>query len=201
LLCQCNRTHKSQLFRTKRKRRALLKNPAGGNEAGWPRVQFLLVFGGLLIYGIVSRLGDEKTVRAETAQMAAPSVSVATPQRSAPAQEIVLPGNVQPFISSPVYSRTNGYLKNWFFDIGAHVKKGQLLAVVETPEVDQQLLQSRSNLATAQANLKLAEITKNRYQGLLATHAVAQQDADNALGTYSANKAIVEANQANVKPA
>jgi len=159
----------------------------------------LLVFGGLLIYGIVSRLGDEKTVRAETAQMAAPSVSVATPQRSAPAQEIVLPGNVQPFISSPVYSRTNGYLKNWFFDIGAHVKKGQLLAVVETPEVDQQLLQSRSNLATAQANLKLAEITKNRYQGLLATHAVAQQDADNALGTYSANKAIVEANQANVK--
>jgi len=73
------------------------------------------------------------------------------------------------------------------------------LAVVETPEVDQQLLQSRSNLATAQANLKLAEITKNRYQGLLATHAVAQQDADNALGTYSANKAIVEANQANVK--
>src|SRR5882757_7535470 len=159
----------------------------------------LVVFGGLLVYGIVTRLADEKTVSAETAQMAAPSVSVATPQRSAPSQEIVLPGNVQPFISSPVYSRTNGYLKKWYFDIGAHVKKGQLLAVVETPEVDQQLLQSRSNLATAQANLKLAEITKNRYQGLLATHAVAQQDADNAFGTYSANKAIVEANQANVK--
>src|SRR4029077_2729010 len=101
--------------------------------------------------------------------------------------------------SSPIYSRTNGYLRRWHADIGARVKKGQLLAEVETPEVDQQLLQSRSNLATAQANLKLAEITKNRYQGLLATHAVAQQDADNAVGTYNANKAIVEADQANVR--
>jgi RND family efflux transporter MFP subunit len=158
----------------------------------------LLVFGGIVVYGILARLGKGNTVRAETAQMAVPSVSVVSPQRSAPAQEIVLPGNIQPFISSPIYSRTNGYLKSWHADIGAHVKKGQLLAVVETPEVDQQLLQSRSNLATAQANLKLAEITKNRYQGLLATHAVAQQDADNAIGTYNANKAIVEADQANV---
>ena len=159
----------------------------------------LVVFGGIVVYGIVSRLTTERTVRTETAQMAAPSVSVVSPQHTAPAQEIVLPGNVQPFISSPIYARTNGYVKNWYADIGAHVRKGQLLAVIETPEVDQQLAQSRSNLATAQANLKLAEITKNRYQGLLATHAVAQQDADNAVGTYSANKAIVEADQANVR--
>jgi RND family efflux transporter MFP subunit len=138
-------------------------------------------------------------VRAETAQMAVPSVSVISPQHTAPAQEIVLPGNVQPFISSPIYARTNGYVKNWYADIGAHVKKGKLLAVIETPEVDQQLAQSRSNLATAQANLKLAEITKTRYLGLLATHAVAQQDADNAEGTYNANKAIVDADQANVR--
>jgi RND family efflux transporter MFP subunit len=131
--------------------------------------------------------------------MAVPSVSVISPQRSAPSQEIVLPGNVQPFISAPIYSRTNGYLKRWHADIGAHVRKGQLLAEIETPEVDQQLQQSRSNLATAQANLKLAEITMNRYQGLLATHAVAQQDVDNTVGTYNANRAIVEANQANVK--
>ena len=128
-----------------------------------------------------------------------PVVSVVTPKRSAPTQEIVLPGNVQPFITSPIFSRTNGYLKAWYFDIGARVKKGQLLAEIETPEVDQQLLQSRSNLATADANLKLAEITMNRYQGLLKTHAVAQQDVDNTVGTYNANKAIVEANQANVK--
>ncbi|HEY1936850.1 MAG TPA: efflux RND transporter periplasmic adaptor subunit [Candidatus Angelobacter sp.] len=159
----------------------------------------LLVFGGIVIYGMFTRVTKANTVQAETAQMALPTVAVVTPQRSAPMQEIVLPGNVQPFISSPIYSRTNGYVKKWYADIGAHVKKGQLLAVIETPEVDQQLAQSRSNLATAQANLKLAEITKNRFQGLLTTHAVAQQDADNALGTYNANKAIVEADQANVR--
>lgn len=159
----------------------------------------LVVFGGIVVYGLLTRLSKGNAVRTETAQMAAPSVSVVSPQHAAPAQEIVLPGNVQPFISSPIYARTNGYVKNWYADIGAHVRKGQLLAVIETPEVDQQLAQSRSNLATAQANLKLAEITKNRYQGLLATHAVAQQDADNAVGTYSANKAIVEADQANVR--
>jgi RND family efflux transporter MFP subunit len=170
------------------------------SKRGWIVAGALLVvFGGIIVYGILSRIGEQNTVRAETAQMAVPSVSVVSPQRSAPSQEIVLPGNVQPFISSPIYSRTSGYLKNWFADIGAHVKKGQLLAVVQTPEVDQQLAQSRSNLSTAQANLKLAEITKNRYLGLLSTHAVAQQDADNAVGTYNANKAIVEANQANVK--
>jgi RND family efflux transporter MFP subunit len=159
----------------------------------------LLVFAGTFAYRIISRLRDAATVRAETTQMAVPSVSVATPERSAPLQEVVLPGNVQPFISAPIYARTNGYLKTWYADIGAHVKKGQLLAVIETPEVDQQLQQSRSNLATSEANLKLSEITKNRYQGMLATHAVAQQDVDNAVGTYNANKSIVQANQANVK--
>src|SRR6266852_2644245 len=170
------------------------------SKRGWVLAGALLVvFGGILVYGILSRIGEQNTVRAETAQMAVPSVSVVSPQRSAPSQEIVLPGNVQPFISAPIYSRTNGYLRRWYVDIGAHVKKGQLLAEIQTPEVDQQLQQSRSNLATAQANLKLAEITKNRYQGLLATHAVSQQDVDNAVGTYNANQSIVEANQANVK--
>ena len=159
----------------------------------------VLIFAGILAYGIFARLRSESQVRADTSQMAVPTVQVTSPRRSAPSQEIVLPGNVQPFVSSPIYSRTNGYLKNWYVDIGAHVRQGQLLAVVQTPEVDQQLLQSRSNLSTAQANLKLAEITKNRYQGLLTTHAVAQQDVDNAVGTYNANKAIVQADQANVK--
>ena len=131
--------------------------------------------------------------------MAVTAVSVVSPKLTAPAQEIILPGNVQPFISSPIYARTNGYLQKWYVDIGAHVKQGQLLAVIETPEVDQQLEQALSNLDTAKANLALAEITKNRYQDLLKSHAVSQQDADNAVGTYNANKAIVEANQANVK--
>jgi RND family efflux transporter MFP subunit len=159
----------------------------------------LVVVAALLITGIYSRVKARTTLNAETAQVAITSVSVVTPKPTAPAQEIILPGNVQPFITSPIYARTNGYLRKWYFDIGAHVKKGQLLAVIETPEVDQQLEQSLSNLSTAKANLALAEITKNRYQGLKRTNAVSQQDVDNAVGTYNANSAIVEANQANVK--
>ena len=153
----------------------------------------------LLGSGIWSRVKAGATLRAETVQAAVPAVSVVSPKRTAPADEIILPGNVQPYISSPVYARTNGYLKKWYFDIGARVKKGQLLAVIETPEVDQQLQQARSNLLTAQANLELASITKNRYQGLLKSNAVSQQDVDNAVGSYNANAAIVEADKAAVQ--
>jgi RND family efflux transporter MFP subunit len=159
----------------------------------------LIVTAAILAFGIWSRVRARETLDAVTAQMALPAVSVVSPKQTTPAEEIILPGNVQPFITSPIYSRTSGYLKKWYFDIGAHVKQGQLLAVIDTPEVDQQLQQSVSNLNTAKANLTLAEITKNRYQGLLTKNAVSQQDADNAVGTYDANKAIVDANQANVK--
>ena len=158
----------------------------------------LIVVASLLVSGIWSRVKANKSLRAETAQVALTAVSVVSPKQTTPAQEIILPGNVQPYITSPIYSRTNGYLKKWYFDIGAHVKQGQLLAVIETPEVDQQLQQARSNLQTARANLDLASITKTRYQGLLKAHAVSQQDVDNAVGTYNANKAIVEADQAAV---
>jgi len=106
---------------------------------------------------------------------------------------------VQPYINSPIFARTNGYLKKWYVDIGAHVRKGQLLAEIETPEVDQQLRQSRANLATAEANLNLSKITADRYEGLLKSDSVAKQDADNAVGTYNANRAIVQAQQANVR--
>jgi RND family efflux transporter MFP subunit len=153
----------------------------------------------LLISGIWSRVRARTALNAETAQAALPAVSVVTPKQSAPADELILPGNVQPFITSPIYARTNGYLKKWYFDIVAHVKQGQLLAVIETPEVDQQLQQARSNLLTAQANLELASITKARYQGLLKSNAVSQQDVDNAVGTFNANKAIVEADKAAVE--
>jgi RND family efflux transporter MFP subunit len=149
--------------------------------------------------GIWSRVKARNTLSTETAQAAVPAVSVVSPKQTAPTDEIILPGNVQPFITSPIYSRTNGYLKKWYFDIGAHVKQGQLLALIETPEVDQQLQQARSNLLTAQANLELASITKTRYLGLLKSNAVSQQDADNAVGTYNANKAIVEADKAAVE--
>ena len=153
----------------------------------------------ILGFGIRSRMNAEAALRMVTVQMAVPSVSVVQPKPAAPAQEIVLPGNIQPFISSPVYARTDGYLKKWYFDIGAHVKAGQLLAEIQAPEVDEQLAQVRSTLETAQANLKLAQITNERYQSLLQKHAVAQQDADNAAGAYSANQAIVDADKANVR--
>jgi RND family efflux transporter MFP subunit len=159
----------------------------------------LIVTAALLASGIWSRIRAGKTLRTETSQVAVTPVSVVSPKQTAAAQEIILPGNVEPFINSPIYSRTNGYLKQWFADIGAHVKKDQLLAVIETPEVDQQLEQSLSNLNTAKANLALSEITKNRYEGLLKSNAVSQQDVDNAVGSYNANQAIVEASQANVK--
>lgn len=144
----------------------------------------LITVAAVFLWGVWSRVRARNALKAETAQVARQAVSVVSPKRTAPAQEIILPGNVQPFITSPIYSRTNGYLKKWYFDIGAHVKQGQLLAVIETPEVDQQLEQSISNLNTAKANLALAEITMNRYQGLVKDNAVAQQLVDNAVGTF-----------------
>jgi RND family efflux transporter MFP subunit len=159
----------------------------------------VIAVAGLLISGIWSRVRARTALNTETAQAALTAVSVVSPKQTTPAEEIILPGNVQPYISSPIYARTNGYLKKWYFDIGAHVKQGELLAVIETPEVDQQLEQARSNLLTAQANLELASITKTRYQGLLKSNAVSQQDVDNAVGTYNANNAIVEADKAAVQ--
>lgn len=167
--------------------------------ARWVFAIALFLMIAILVAGILSRIRAEKSLRTETTESAVTAVSVVLPKQANPAQEIILPGNVQPYITSPIYSRTNGYLKKWYFDIGAHVKKGQLLAIIETPEVDQQLQQARSTLLTAQANLALATITKTRYQGLLKTNAVSKQDVDNAVGTYNANKAIVEADQAAVQ--
>lgn len=157
------------------------------------------LFAGVLIFGIWSRVKAEADLRTVTAQMAVPSVSVVHPRPASPADEIILPGSIQPFISSPIYSRTDGYLKTWYFDIGAHVRAGQLLATIQAPEVDEQLSQARSTLATAQANLELAQVTNERYQAMFQKHAVSKQDADNAAGTYAANKAIVDADMANVR--
>jgi RND family efflux transporter MFP subunit len=111
----------------------------------------------------------------------------------------VLPGNTQPLIDSPVYARTSGYLRKWYFDIGSHVKSGQLLAEIETPEVDHQLQQARADVETAQANYELSKITAERLVALQKKGAVARQDADNAVSDMNAKKATVDANQANVK--
>ena len=182
------------------------RSPAANGGAGQRTYKQWLVLAvaailvaALLISGIWSRVKARAALDTETTQAALTAVSVVSPKQSTPAEEIILPGNVQPYISSPIYARTNGYLKKWYFDIGAHVKQGELLALIETPEVDQQLEQARSNLLTAQANLELASITKTRYQGLLKSNAVAQQDVDNAVGTYNANNSIVEADKAAVQ--
>ena len=180
--------------------RQTIETGAHSSSRRWVAAGILVVVAATtLILGIRSRVKAASALAEATTQTAVPSVSVVLPKPTAQAQEIILPGNIQPFISSPVYARTDGYLKKWYFDIGAHVKAGQLLATIQTPEVDEQLAQARSTLATAQANLDLAQITRERYQGLLVKHAVAQQDVDNAVGTYSANKAIVDADMANVR--
>jgi RND family efflux transporter MFP subunit len=148
--------------------------------------------------GINTRIKAAANVKQETIDMSVPTVSVVHPKRGALKDEIVLPGNIQAFTISPVYARTSGYLKKWYFDIGGRVKSGQLLAEIETPEVDKQLDQARADLITAQANLKLAEITMNRDLSLL-KDAIPKQDVDNAVGAYEADKSIVASQTANVK--
>jgi RND family efflux transporter MFP subunit len=176
---------------------------SGGNgepkRRWWIAVLALAAVIAVIIGGIVPRKRAEARLEQETEQMAVPTVSVVHPKRSAPGEEVVLPANVQAYIDSPIYSRTNGYLKKWYVDIGGHAKRGQLLAEIETPEIDQQLRQARSDLATSEANLNLAKITADRYSGLLKTDSVSKQEADNAEGNYAAQKATVQAAQANVK--
>ena len=173
--------------------------PAGPGKRWLIGIIAFLFVAGVLIESIAPRIKARATLRTETSEMAVPTVSVIKAERSAPTQEVVLPNNIEPFITAPIYSRTSGYLKHWYVDIGGQVRKGQLLAEIETPEVDQQLSQSLSNLSTAESNMKLAGITKERYEGLLKSNAVSKQDVDNAVGAYNSSKATVEANQANVK--
>lgn len=165
----------------------------------WIAILACAAVAAIVALGIWPRLQARATLEKETAEMAIPTVSVVKPQRTSPVDEIVLPANVQAYIDSPIYARTNGYLKTWYVDIGARVKQGQLLAEIETPEVDQQLRQARADLSTAEANLHLAQITADRYAGLLKTDSVSKQDADNAEGNYAAQKATVQAAEANVR--
>ncbi len=153
-----------------------------------------------LIYsGIHSRAAAESRLKQRTEDAAIPTVAVVFPREGAPTQEIVLPGNTHAFSDAPIYARTSGYLKRWYFDIGAHVQKGQLLAEIETPEVDQQLLQARADLDTAQANLNIAKITASRWQDLVSTGSVSQQETDQAVSNLSAVKAAAESSAANVR--
>ncbi len=149
--------------------------------------------------GIASRVHAASTLKAQTLEMAVPVVNVVHPKRGAMTEEVVLPGNAQAYVATPIYARINGYLKTWYFDIGAHVKAGQLLAEIETPEVDRQLDQARADLATAQANYDLSETTAARYQTLLKSDSVAKQDVEDRVGDLNAKKAMVDSATFNVR--
>ena len=153
----------------------------------------------LLPVGFISRNKAEADLKQVTAAAAISTVNVVYPKPDAPTDEIVLPGNTQAFTDAPIYARTSGYVKSWHVDIGARVKKGQLLAVIETPEVDQQLQQARADLQTARANLRQAEITAERWQALLKTDSVSKQETDQAVSNFHAMKATVDSNISNVR--
>lgn len=158
----------------------------------------LLIAAAVVASGIIPRIRAKQSLREQTERAAEPTVTIIHPQREAPAEEVILPGNIQAFIDAPIYARTSGYLKKWYFDLGAHVKKGQLLAEIESPEVDRQLQQAREDLSSAEANLKLSQITANRYVDLLKTDSVAKQEVDNAVQDAAAKAATVKSAQANV---
>src|SRR6266576_2019510 len=154
---------------------------------------------GLMIYsGIHSRAAAESRLKQRTEEAAIPTVAVVFPKEGAPTQELVLPGNTQAFSDTPIFARTSGYLRRWYFDIGAHVKRGDLLADIETPEIDKQLQQARADLETAQANYHLAETTAARWQFLLQSDSVSRQETDEKVADQSARKSTVDSNASNV---
>lgn len=158
----------------------------------------VLILAFVIFRGIHQRAMAESNLGTATERAAVATVSVVQPKSSAVAEEIVLPGTTQPFNDTPIYARTNGYLKRWYVDIGAHVKQGDLLAEIDTPEIDQQLEQARADLKNAQANAQLASITATRWQNLLKTNSVSRQETDQAVSDLSAKQAAVESMTANV---
>jgi RND family efflux transporter MFP subunit len=164
-----------------------------------PRLWGLLIVAIMLAaWGEAHRVIARSTLRQKTADEAAPIVATVAPSRSALGEELVLPGTVQAYSEARIYARTNGYLKSWLVDIGSAVRKGQLLAEIDTPEVDQQLAQAIADLATARANEALSNTTNRRWNDLLLTESVSKQDADEKAGDAAAKKAIAESAAANV---
>ena len=152
----------------------------------------------LAVWGILSRLSARNALDREAREAAIPTVLTTRPRSGPAADTLVLPGSVQAYYEAPIYARTSGYLKIWYTDIGAAVKKGQLLAEIEAPEVDQQLRQAEADLGTARANYELARTTNERWKGLLATESVSQQDADQRAGDAAAKAAAQASAAANL---
>jgi RND family efflux transporter MFP subunit len=152
----------------------------------------------LAAWGIFSRIQARADLRKEAADAAIPTVTVIQPSHGPATEELTLPGSVQAWYEAPIYARTSGYLKSWVTDIGAHVKRGDLLAEIDAPDVDQQYRQAQADLGTAQANLQLSGTTNTRWQGLLATDSVSKQDADEKAGDLAAKKATMDSAAANL---
>jgi RND family efflux transporter MFP subunit len=177
----------------------------GANRRGFGRLAVITALGiaaalGIVTFeGIHTRSGAKTALTYTTRENAIPSVDTVHPSLGAASSEVILPASVQGFIDSPVYARTSGYLLRWYADIGTHVKKGELLAEIQTPELDQQVQQAQSDLDTAQANYQLAEITAERWQKLLLKNAVSRQETDQATSDLNAHRAALSAQQANVR--
>jgi multidrug efflux system membrane fusion protein len=160
-------------------------------------VAILLAAG--VIIGVISRVSDSHALAKETDALAVQSVSVIQPKPEPPQQELVLPSTLQAYTESPIYARTNGYLSKWYKDIGSRVTKGELLAEIETPEIDQELAQSRAAQEQANAQLSLAKTSAQRWANLQKMDAVAQQETDERNSTYTQGQAAVAAATANVR--
>lgn len=148
---------------------------------------------------LLQRRAQYEALAKNTEEIAIPTVAVIHPTLESSDEDLVLPGTLQAYVESPIYARTNGYLKKWYHDIGTRVRQGELLADIETPEIDQGLSQAKADLATAQANANLSQITATRYEELIKTDGVSKQEVDNATGDLAAKKAIVASAEANVR--
>jgi RND family efflux transporter MFP subunit len=174
------------------------QQPLSGAKAIVFLVLGLVVAGILVVTGIIPRVHASRRLTQQTDADAAPTVTLAKPTVGKTEETVTLPGALQAYITSPIYARTSGYLGHWYFDIGAHVRKGQLLATIQSPEVDQQLAQAKAELATSEANARNAATQAARYKNLLAQNAVSQQDTDNFVTQQIAGNTQVQSAQANV---
>jgi RND family efflux transporter MFP subunit len=158
-------------------------------------VVILVLLGAFTLF---QRRSQYQALAKETEALAVPTVAVIHPSTEPSEEGLVLPGSMQAYVESPIYARTNGYLKKWYRDIGSRVRQGELLADIDTPEVDQQLIQAKAELETSKANANLSHITANRYEDLLKTDSVSKQEVDNAAGDLAAKQATVASSEANV---
>jgi len=175
------------------------QKPIKGSHAVTAAIVFVAILVVLGIVGILPRMHASDKLRDHTNEMAAPSVIALAPKPGQPIQSLVLPGNVTAYTDSPIFARTSGYLSHWYFDIGAHVTKGALLAEISSPEIDQQLAQAEADVNTAKANANNARIQADRYKDLVKTNAVSQQDTDTYVNQASSTAAQVKSAEANVQ--